>query len=102
MPMSCVPMKARSAAHYYCSPPAPMLARLIIIMSSSIVRPLVLLVALTVALPGQVYSPRVLKEGQPDAGDIQKFAKAICAGAKTPREKAEAIWRFFLTDGRFV
>ncbi len=52
----------------------------------------------------QVYSPRLLLADQPDASDRTRFAKGICAraGAKTPRARAEAIWRFFLTDGRFV
>lgn len=52
----------------------------------------------------QVYSPVVLKEGQVDTTDLAALAQSIYAraGAKTPREKAEAIWRFFLTDGRFV
>jgi hypothetical protein len=52
----------------------------------------------------QVYSPVVVKKGQPDATDLKAFAQAIYAdaGAHTSREKAEAIWRFFLTDGRFV
>jgi len=55
-------------------------------------------------LSAQVYSPKVLRENQPDPTDLVKFADAICknAAARTPREKAEAIWRFFLTDGRFV
>src|SRR5882724_9518271 len=55
-------------------------------------------------IEGQVHSPRVLKKGQPDAGNLTSLARSIVsqAGAHTPREKAEAIWRFFLTDGRFV
>ncbi len=59
---------------------------------------------LAVSLPAQVYSPRVLSEGQPDPTDLKRFANAICtrAGAATPRARAEAIWRYFLTDGRFV
>ena len=67
-------------------------------------RGLVLLLALAVEAPAQVYSPRVLVAGQPDASDLSRFANGICdrAGAKTPRARAEAIWRFFLTDGRFV
>jgi hypothetical protein len=44
----------------------------------------------------QVYSPVVLKAGQVDATNLMQ------AGARTPRKKAQAIWRFFLTDGRFV
>jgi hypothetical protein len=52
----------------------------------------------------QVYSPLVLREGQPDPTNLQRFVSTIYrnAGAQTPRQKAEAIWRFFLTDGRFV
>jgi hypothetical protein len=53
---------------------------------------------------GQVYSPKVLLKGQPDASDLRSLAEGIYAqaAAHTPRERAEAIWRFFLTDGRFV
>ncbi len=53
---------------------------------------------------GQVYSPVVLKTGQVDATNVKTLAEGIYAqaNAKSPREKAEAIWRFFLTDGRFV
>jgi len=52
----------------------------------------------------QVYSPLVLKKGQPDPTNLKAMAQGIFtqADAVTPREKAEAIWRFFLTDGRFV
>ena len=52
----------------------------------------------------QVYSPRVLNSGQPDSSNLTRFANDIYrqAGATTPRERAEAVWRFFLTDGRFV
>lgn len=55
-------------------------------------------------LSAQVISPRVLLKGQVDTTDLRPFAEGIyrAAGAVTPREKAEAIWRFFLTDGRFV
>ena len=67
-------------------------------------RALVLLLLLAVAAPAQVYSPRVLLQGQPDPSDLTRFANGICdrADAATPRARAEAIWRFFLTDGRFV
>lgn len=56
------------------------------------------------ALAAQTYSPKVLRSGQPDPTDLRAFAAGICdrASAKTPRAKAEAIWRYFLTDGRFV
>ncbi len=64
--------------------------------------PAALIIAFT--LHGQVYSPNLLGQGQPDSTDLKKFASGIFvqAGAHTNREKAEAIWRFFLTDGRFV
>ena len=57
-----------------------------------------------VGCAAQVYSPLVLRKGQPDPTDLKRFTAAIYqqSGARTPREKAEAIWRFFLTDGRFV
>ncbi|MDQ6677474.1 MAG: hypothetical protein M3Z09_09275, partial [Acidobacteriota bacterium] len=59
---------------------------------------------LVCSMRGQVYSPQVLKKGQPDTADLPALARGIFdqADAHTPREKAEAIWRFFLTDGRFV
>ncbi|HYK87517.1 MAG TPA: hypothetical protein VE398_02015 [Acidobacteriota bacterium] len=68
------------------------------------------LLALVVALfagdtsRAQIYSPKVLLQGQIDASDLEALAKGIFvkAGAATPRQKAEAIWRFFLTDGRYV
>ncbi len=52
----------------------------------------------------QIYSPVVLKKGQPDPTSLQAMARGIFvqSAAVTPRQKAEAIWRFFLTDGRFV
>jgi hypothetical protein len=52
----------------------------------------------------QVYSPVLLKAGQPDSTNLKVLASDIYqqAHANTPRQKAEAIWRFFLTDGRFV
>jgi hypothetical protein len=68
---------------------------------------LLCLLALSIA-PGaaraQVYSPRVLTKGQIDTSTLASLAEGIYvkAGAATPRQKAEAIWRFFLTDGRFV
>jgi hypothetical protein len=59
---------------------------------------------LAAAASAQVWSPRVLRQGQPDHTDLARFARGIYAqaGAHTPRQRAEAIWRFFLTDGRFV
>ena len=68
-----------------------------------------LLLAAIVAPPlssvrAQVYSPMVLREGAVDTSDLHRMAEGIVrnAHAETPRQKAEAIWRFFLTDGRFV
>ena len=63
-----------------------------------------LLACLAGLLHGQVYSPEVLKKGQPDASDLRRLALGIYnrAAAETSRARAEAIWRFFLTDGRFV
>ncbi len=65
---------------------------------------LILLPLFVIGCSAQVYSPNVLKAGQPDPTNLKNFAAAIYAqaSANTPREKAEAIWRFFLTDGRFV
>jgi hypothetical protein len=59
---------------------------------------------LCTSLSAQVYSPKLLREGQPDSTDLTAFANTIYAKAhaETPRQKAQAIWRFFLTDGRFV
>jgi hypothetical protein len=59
---------------------------------------------LAAALQAQVYSPQVLRKGQPDASNLTRLTQGIYSqtGAKTPRERAEAIWRYFLTDGRFV
>ncbi len=64
----------------------------------------IIIVILAGPLSAQVISPRVLVKGQVDTTDLQAFAEGIyrAAGAVTPREKAEAIWRFFLTDGRFA
>ena len=52
----------------------------------------------------QVYSPEVLLKGQPDSSNLRKLAEGIYANARarTPRERAEAVWRFFLAEGRFV
>jgi len=65
---------------------------------------IVVICALAVAARAQVYSPRVLLKGQVDSYDLNTLARGIYdqAHATTTREKAEAVWRFFLTDGRFV
>lgn len=64
----------------------------------------ILTAACAIMAAAQVYSPKVLLKGQPDASDLRFLAESIYseAAARTPRERAEAIWRFFLTDGRFV
>lgn len=55
-------------------------------------------------LRSQVFSPKLLSPTQVDTTDLTAMAEGIYrnAHATTEREKAEAIWRFFLTDGRFV
>ena len=62
------------------------------------------LLSVTKPLPAQVYSPLVTKDGQVDVTDLKTLAAQIFqqANARTEREKAEAVWRFYLTDGRFV
>ncbi|MBS1872526.1 MAG: hypothetical protein JSU00_04880 [Acidobacteria bacterium] len=59
---------------------------------------------LAVGLQAQVYTPTVRLEGQPDSSSLSRLADGIFAkySAHSERERAEAIWRFFLTDGRFV
>ena len=63
-----------------------------------------LLFAFCAPARAQVYSPTVVRQGQIDASSLDSLAKGIykAADATTERQKAEAIWRFFLTDGRFV
>jgi hypothetical protein len=67
-------------------------------------RAVMLTAAFTVTAAAQAYNPKVLVKGQPDASDLKSLAESIYARAHahTPRERAEAVWRFFLTDGRFV
>ncbi len=67
-------------------------------------RAAILFAVFAIPAAAQVYDPKVLLRGQPDASDLKSLAAGIYAqaGAHTPRERAEAIWRFFLTDGRFV
>jgi hypothetical protein len=36
-----------------------------------------LVLVLSLSMPAQVYSPRVLKEGQPDSTDLHEFARSI-------------------------
>ena len=57
-----------------------------------------------VLLEAQVYSPIVTKAGQVDTSTLPNLVRDIYKESKavTPEQKAEAIWRFFLTDGRFV
>ncbi len=65
---------------------------------------IILICVVAAAAQAQIYSPRVLVKGQVDTSNLNTLARGIYdqAHAATPREKAEAIWRFFLTDGRFV
>ena len=58
----------------------------------------------SISVVAQVYSPTVTKTGQVDATSLQSLTRGIYeqSAAVTPRQKAEAIWRFFLTDGRYV
>ncbi len=64
----------------------------------------VTLVASSLCLYAQVYSPEITKAGQVDTSNMKSLVQGIYrqANAHTDREKAEAIWRFYLTDGRFV
>jgi hypothetical protein len=64
----------------------------------------VALLAPAPCLLAQVYSPQITKVGQVDTSNMESLVQGIYRQyhAKTPREKAEAIWRFYLTDGRFV
>lgn len=63
-----------------------------------------LLLTVTANLYAQVYSPEIIKVGQTDTTNLKALAADIYKkyDAHTDREKAEAIWRFYLTDGRFV
>ena len=63
-----------------------------------------IIILLAVAAPAQIYAPVVTREGQADASSLQSLVRDIYknSGAMTPAERAKAIWRFFLTDGRFV
>ncbi len=63
-----------------------------------------LVVAGSLGLRAQVYSPEITKVGQVDTSNMKSLVQGIYQqyNAKTDREKAEAIWRFYLTDGRFV
>lgn len=70
-----------------------------------VVSTLILMHAPVAASPARlVVSPWVLARGQADTRDLARLARDIyrAADARTDREKAEAIWRFLLTDGRFV
>jgi len=74
-----------------------------IILSTANFLILVVLLKATL-LSAQVYSPGVLLKGQPDARDLESLVQDLYseAGAVTERRKAEAIWRYLLTDGRFI
>lgn len=62
------------------------------------------LLAVSMSMKAQVYSPQITKVGQVDTTNLKTMVQQIYrnANAHTDREKAEAIWRFYLTDGRFV
>ncbi len=64
----------------------------------------VALLAASNTLDAQVYSPDIVKVGQADTTNLKALVADIYQqyNAHTDREKAEAIWRFYLTDGRFV
>jgi hypothetical protein len=64
----------------------------------------VFLLVVTGPLHSQVCSPSVLLKGQPDARNLKTLVQGLysAAGAETDRQKAETIWRYLLTDGRFV
>ena len=59
---------------------------------------------LTATVFSQVPTPWVLRRGEPDTRNLKQVAETLIrnAGAKTDREKAEALWRYLLTDGRYV
>jgi hypothetical protein len=63
-----------------------------------------LLAAGSPRMQAQVYSPEITKVGQVDTSNMTSLVQGIYRqyNATTDREKAEAIWRFYLTDGRFV
>lgn len=52
----------------------------------------------------QVYSPKVLSSGEPDTTDLKSLTETLYAQARatTDRDRAETLWRYLLTDGRFV
>jgi len=46
----------------------------------------------------------MLRQGQPDSSDLARLVQGIYAeaGARTAKDRAEAVWRFYLTAGRRV
>jgi hypothetical protein len=75
-------------------------------MSKKLVLALCATVVVSAALNlrAQVYSPQITKVGQVDTTNLKTMVQQVFqqADAHTDRQKAEAIWRFYLTDGRFV
>ncbi len=65
---------------------------------------LILAAALVSQASAQVFTPWVTVKGQPDTRSLSSMATTLYqnAGAETDREKAETLWRYLLTDGRFV
>lgn len=58
---------------------------------------LALILLMAAASSAQVYSPRIAVKDQIDTWNVATLVGGIYgqAHAATPREKAEAIWRFF-------
>ncbi len=72
---------------------------------SALICSLVLLTAIAVPCSfAQVFTPWVTVQGQPDTRDLGRLTSTLYAnaGAQTDREKVETLWRYLLTDGRFV
>jgi len=69
---------------------------------------IVLLAIMAIGFPApagaQVFTPWVVSKGEPDTRDLERVAQALYrkAGAVTDRQKAETLWCYLLTDGRFV
>ncbi len=65
---------------------------------------LILAAALVSPARARVFTPWVTVKGQPDTRDLGRLTATLYenAGAVTDREKAETLWRYLLTDGRFV
>ncbi|MBW7995652.1 MAG: hypothetical protein FVQ81_03555 [Candidatus Glassbacteria bacterium] len=60
--------------------------------------------ALVQPLAAQVHTPWVTLRGEPDTRDLGRLVTTLYenAAAVTDRQKAETLWSYLLTDGRFV